>query len=61
MDAFTRLLGNLKPQACHAIVHVIDIALQAAPLRASGEVMVNTGLLWKLLTDVMEKRVSDVL
>ncbi|RUS25970.1 armadillo-type protein, partial [Jimgerdemannia flammicorona] len=56
MDAFTRLLGNLKPQACTAIVHVIDTALQASPLRLSGEVMANTGLLWKLLTDVLDNR-----
>ncbi|CAI2186080.1 9163_t:CDS:10, partial [Funneliformis geosporum] len=53
MSAFTQLLGDLKPEACRAIIHVIDIALQACPFELLKESIINTGLLVKLLNSIL--------
>lgn len=53
MDAFTRLLGDLKPEACRAIIHVLDIIFQVCPFSSLGETIVNTGLLWKIIKSLL--------
>ena len=59
MGAFTQLLGDLKPEACRAIIHVIDIALQACPFDFLKESTISTGLLGKLLNTILS--VNEVL
>ncbi|KAG9306619.1 hypothetical protein G9A89_004816 [Geosiphon pyriformis] len=54
LDVFTRLLGDLKVEACTAIVHVIDIILQACSIQFIGDFLITTGLLWKLLNILFE-------
>src|SRR5436853_7878768 len=53
MDAFTRLFGDLKPEACRAIIHVIDVTLQACPFEMLKESIISTGLLGKLLNTIL--------
>ncbi|CAG8586179.1 1331_t:CDS:10 [Paraglomus brasilianum] len=53
MDAFTRLLGDLKPQACSAIIQLIEVILQSCPIQLCEEHLMNTGLLWKLLNTIL--------
>ncbi|CAG8445796.1 3687_t:CDS:10 [Acaulospora colombiana] len=49
MNNLTQLLGDLKPEACRAIVHLLDTIFQACPFSSLGEAIVNTGLLGKLI------------
>ncbi|CAG8528258.1 11592_t:CDS:10 [Ambispora leptoticha] len=49
LDAFTRLLGDLKTEASNFVIHVIDTILQTCPIRLTGETLIGTGLLWKLM------------
>ena len=53
MDAFTRLFGDLKPEACRAIIHVIDVTLQACPFELLKESIISTGLLGKFLNTIL--------
>jgi hypothetical protein len=53
MDTFTRLLGDLRPDACNAIIHVLDVIFQACPFSFLGEIIVNTGLLWKIINSLL--------
>ncbi|EXX76769.1 Kap120p [Rhizophagus irregularis DAOM 197198w] len=53
MDAFTRLFGDLRPEACRAIIYVIDVTLQACPFGLLKESIISTGLLGKLLNTII--------
>jgi hypothetical protein len=53
MDAFTRLFGDLRPEACRAIIYVIDVTLQACSFELLKESMISTGLLGKLLNTII--------
>ncbi|RHZ44598.1 hypothetical protein Glove_718g38 [Diversispora epigaea] len=53
MDTFTRLLGDLKPEACRAIIHVLDVMFQTCSFSSLGETIMNTGLLWKIIKSLL--------
>ncbi|KAL1914641.1 uncharacterized protein VTP21DRAFT_8052 [Calcarisporiella thermophila] len=59
-DGFARLLGDLKPQACNVIIRVLDTILQKSPVNTYSDVMINSGLLWKLLGSILENKESPL-
>ncbi|ORY05326.1 ARM repeat-containing protein [Basidiobolus meristosporus CBS 931.73] len=56
MEAFTRLLGDLKPEACRVVTHVIETIVQLNRMNLCGESMISSGLLWKLMTAILENK-----
>ncbi|CAG8490758.1 5104_t:CDS:10 [Diversispora eburnea] len=44
---------DLKPEACRAIIHVLDVIFQTCPFSSLGETIVNTGLLWKIIKTLL--------
>ncbi|KAK9767575.1 hypothetical protein K7432_002546 [Basidiobolus ranarum] len=56
MDAFTRLLGDLKPEACRVVTHVIETMIQLNRMSLCGDAMISSGLLWKLMTAILENK-----
>ncbi|CAJ0650514.1 12985_t:CDS:10 [Entrophospora sp. SA101] len=53
LDAFARMLGDLKPEACRSIIHVLDTILQCCSIQVLGESIIGSGLLWKLLNTML--------
>jgi hypothetical protein len=49
MDAFTRLLGELKQDVCTSIMHVVEVILQTCPIQLCGACLIESGFLWKLV------------
>lgn len=47
------MLGDLKPEACRSIIHVLDTILQCCSIQVLGESIIGSGLLWKLLNTML--------
>lgn len=58
ISAVAGLLGGLRVEASVAIMQFMDVVAQTCPVRIAGEIYASSGLMHKVLSIIIEKKVN---